>query len=56
MKTVAQANHEAQNSLNPGMNADQKAKSKEFGSQMRAASFKMGSILPEHNSYKPQTL
>lgn len=38
------------------VNQDQKAMSKEFSTQMRAASFKMGSILPEHNSYKPQQL
>ena len=58
MKTVAQANDEhasrqmGQQNLTAA-NQDQKAKSKQFGTQMRAANFKMGSILPEHNSYKP---
>ena len=61
MKTVAQANDEHATSQagrqNLGMmSQDQKAKSKEFGTQMRAANFKMGSILPEHNSYKPSQL
>lgn len=28
------------------------AKTKEFGSLMRSANFKMGSILPENNGYK----
>ena len=35
------------------INSEQKAKTKEFGREMRVANFKMGSILPEHNSYKP---
>ena len=38
------------------LNSQQAAKSKEFGREMRAANFKMGSILPEHNSYKPSQI
>jgi len=34
------------------MRGDNNAKAKEFGTQMRAATFKMGSILPENNGYK----
>jgi hypothetical protein len=49
LKTVAQLTDEQANSQidrqNMGeMNRVQKAKSKEFGTQMRAANFKMGSI------------
>jgi hypothetical protein len=32
--------------------SDQKAHAAEFGSQMRSANFKMGSILPEHSKYR----
>ena len=58
LKTVSQVTDEqAVNKMDRRsmgeMNKDQKAKSKEFGTQMRAANFKMGSILPETNSYKP---
>ena len=58
LKTVAQVTDEQavnqKDRQNLGeMNKNQKAKSKEFGREMRAANFKMGSILPETNSYKP---
>ena len=38
------------------INSEQKAKSVAFGSEMRVANFKMGSILPEHDSYKPSQI
>ena len=38
------------------INLAQKAQTKELSTQMRSAHFKMGSILPEHNSYKPSQL
>lgn len=34
------------------MQRDNNTKSREYGANMRSANFKMGSILPEHNSYR----
>lgn len=61
MKTVAMAKDEdVSRSMGrqniAAMNQDQKEKSKQFSTQMRAANFKMGSHLPETNSFKPSTL
>ena len=38
------------------INSEQKAKSVAFGREMRVANFKMGSILPEHDSFKPSQI
>ena len=61
MSTVAQENAKslAQSMGRPDMiniNKDSRADAKSFSLHMRSANFKMGSILPESNSYKPSQL
>lgn len=55
--TVAQANEQhasahTDRKVIDNFNKEVYVKSNEFKNQMRAVSFKMGSILPENNSYK----
>ena len=61
MLTVAQENAKslAQSMGRPDMiniNKDSRAAAKQSSLHMRSANFKMGSILPESNSYKPSQL
>ena len=61
MSTVAQENAKslAQSMGRPDMiniNKDSRAAAKQSSLHMRSANFKMGSILPESNSYKPSQL
>ena len=51
-KQTDQAMHQLLAKQPNGMQRDNFSKSKEFGANMRAANFKMGSILPENNSYR----
>ena len=60
MLTVSQATDQTmhqQLAKQPGnMKRDNNTKSREFGANMRSANFKMGSILPEHNSFRAPQL